>query len=278
MSPTSKLQIGWFATGTGTASPKLLTAVLEAIRSDYLRAQIAVVFCNREPGEDPATDGFHAIVREAGIPLVTLSDRRFRKEQAGEPARKGEPLPAWRVEFDRGVIRLLRPYPFEIGMLAGYKLIFAAGAAAEWNLLNLHPAPPGGPKGIWQDVIWELIASRSAEAGVVIHLVTPELDEGPPISYCRYSIRGGSFDALWGDVEGRSIDSVMSEEGEDNRLFQAIRSNGVAREVPLVVETLRAFAEGRVSIHDKQVIDAAGTKISAVDLTATIESLVAASP
>jgi hypothetical protein len=69
----------------------------------------------------------------------------------------------------------------------------------------------------------------------------------------------------------------MSEEGEDNRLFQAIRSNGVAREVPLVVETLRAFAEGRVSIHDKQVIDAAGTKISAVDLTATIESLVAAS-
>lgn len=111
----------------------------------------------------------------------------------------------------------------------------------------------------------------------MIHLVTPELDEGPPISYCRYSIRGGSFDALWGDVEGRSIDSVMSEEGEDNRLFQAIRSNGVAREVPLVVETLRAFAEGRVSIHDKQVIDAAGTKISAVDLTATIESLVAAS-
>lgn len=273
----SKLRIGWFATGTGTTSRKLLAAVMEAIHSDYLLAEIAVVFCNREPGEDLASDEFHSMVREAGVPLVTFSDRRFRRAHGGAPARKGEPLPMWRTGYDREVIRLLRPYPFEVGMLAGYKLIFAAEAAAEWNLLNLHPAPPRGPKGIWQDVIWGLIASRSAQAGVMIHLATPELDEGPPISYCTYPIRGGSFDALWADVEGRSIESVRNIEGEDSGLFQAIRSNGVAREVPLVVETLRAFAEGRVSIRDKKVVDAAGTEIGVVDLTAMIESLVAAS-
>jgi phosphoribosylglycinamide formyltransferase-1 len=275
VSPTSKLQIGWFATGTGTTSPKLLRAVLEAIRSGYLLAEIAVAFCNREPGEDRASDEFHSIVREAGIPLVTLSDRRFRREHGGAPARKGAPLPTWRAEFDREVIRLLRPYPFEVGMLAGYKLIFAAEASAEWSLLNLHPAPPGGPKGIWQDVIWDLITSHAIEAGVMIHLATPQLDEGPPISYCTYPIRGGSFESLWTDVENRSIESVRAEEGEESALFQAIRASGIAREVPLVVETLRAFSEGRVSIQGGRVVDAAGVEVSAVNLTAVIESLVA---
>jgi len=88
MTAPSALTLGWFATGTGTTSPKLLAAALEAIGSGRLDARIAVVFCNREPGEDPMSDGYHAQVRAAGIPLVTLSDRRFRREHGGgRPAR-----------------------------------------------------------------------------------------------------------------------------------------------------------------------------------------------
>jgi phosphoribosylglycinamide formyltransferase-1 len=229
---SSKLRIGWFASGTGTTSPKLLAAVLGAIRSGYLHAEIAVAFCNRDPGEDPASDEFHSVVRDAGI-LVTLSDRGFRREHGGAPARKGTPLPTWRAEFDREVIRLLRPHAFEVGMLAGYKLIFAAEAAAAWNLLNLHPALPGGPKGIWQDVIWELIASHAIETGVMIHLATPELDEGPPISYCAYPIRGGPFDSLW--WRSKVVPRVVGPTKVRSALFQAIRSSGIVREVPLVV-------------------------------------------
>ncbi|HET8944509.1 MAG TPA: formyltransferase family protein [Dehalococcoidia bacterium] len=271
------LTLGWFATGTGTTSPKLLAAALDAIHSGRLDARIAVVFCNREPGEDPMSDGYHEQVRAAGIPLVTLSDRRFRREHGGEVARKGEALPGWRRAYDREVMRLLEPYPFDLGVLAGYKLIFCEEAAAKWDLLNLHPAEPGGPAGIWQDVIWRLIETRADRAGVMMHLATPELDEGPPVTYCTYRIRGPSFEPLWQAVEGRSIAEVQASEGEENALFQEIRRQGVSREIPLVIATLQAFADGRVRIAAKRPVDAGGHPVPPHDLSETIERTVKAS-
>jgi len=268
------LTLGWFATGTGTTSPKLLAAALDAIASGSLDARIAAVFCNREPGEDPMSDAYHAQVHAAGIPLVTLSDRRFRREHGGAVARKDAPLPEWRRAYDREVMRLLEPYPFELGVLAGYKLIFCEEAAAKWDLLNLHPAEPGGPKGIWQDVIWHLIEARAERAGIMMHLATPELDEGPPVTYCTYAIQGPPFDALWKEAAGRTVDGIKAAESEENALFQKIRRQGVSREIPLVIETLRAFADGRVRIAAKRVVDAEGRPAPSHDLTQVIERLI----
>lgn len=267
------LRLAWFATGSGTTSPALLKAALEAIADGRLDAQIAVVFCNREPGEDPMSDDYCAKVEAAGIPLVRFSDRRFRREHGGAIARKGEPLPAWRLDYDREVMRLLEPYDFDLGMLAGYKLIFCEEAAAKWDLLNLHPAAPGGPAGIWQDVIWQLIESGADTAGVMTHLATPELDEGPVVSYCTYSIRGDGIDPLWDDVVSRGFKASRAE-GEDLPLFKEIRRRGVRCELPLVIETLRAFADSRVRIADKKVVDADGEPIAGYDLTDEIEAIV----
>jgi len=262
------LRLAWFATGSGTTSPKLLRAALDAIASGRLDAAIAVVFCNREPGEDEMSDAYCADVEAAGISLVRFSDRRFRREHGGEIARKGEALPAWRRDYDREVIRLLAPYDFDIGMLAGYKLIFGEEAATKWDLLNLHPAAPGGPTGIWQDVIWHLIAENAKRAGVMTHLATPELDEGPVVTYCTYPIRGdAAIDPLWRDVDTHA-------RTEAHPLFQEIRRRGVLREVLLVVETLRAFADGRLRIQHKQVADASGAPIAGYDLTAEIEDII----
>lgn len=270
------LRLAWFATGAGTTSPRLLRACLEAARSGRLDAAIAVVFVNREPGEDEGSDAYCAEVEASGVPLVRLSDRRFRRERGGEVARKGEALPAWRVEYDREVMRLLAPYEFDLGVLAGYKLIFGAEAATTWDLLNLHPAIPGGPIGVWQDVIWELIATGSDRAGVMMHLATPELDEGPVVTYCTYPIRGPDIDPLWRDVECRLPSEARDEKGEGLPLFKAIRNAGVAREIPLVIETLRAFADGRIRIHGKRVVDVDGVAIAGCDLTEEIERLVCA--
>ncbi len=269
------LKLAWFATGTGTTSPKLLAAALEAIRAGRLDAEIVVIFCNREMGEDEMGDAYCRTVEEARIPLVRLSDRRFRREHGGEVARKGEPLPPWRRDYDREVMRLLALYEFDLGVLAGYKLIFGEEACERWDLLNLHPAAPGGPAGIWQDVIWQLIAAGAERAGVMMHLATPHLDEGPVVTYCTYPIRGPDFDPLWRDVECRTLDDARAEKGEGLPLFQAIRRAGVAREVPLVVETLRAFADGRVAVRSKQPVDAQGRPIAGFDLTTEIESEVA---
>lgn len=276
MSKGEPLRLAWFATGTGATSPLLLRAALGEIESGGLNARIVVVFSNREPGEDDASDRYRALVKATGIPLVSLSDRRFRRERGGEVARKGAALPQWRLDYDRDVMRLLKRYPFDIGVLAGYKLIFGPEAAARWDLLNLHPAAPGGPKGVWQDVIWELIKQRAERAGVMIHLVTADLDEGPAVTYCTYPIRGPEFDSLWAAIEGRKADEVGAEERENNALFQAIRRHGVARELPLVIETLRAFADGRIQIAGKRIVDAAGDDFGALNLTQRIEQMVAA--
>jgi folate-dependent phosphoribosylglycinamide formyltransferase PurN len=272
------LRLAWFATARGTTSGQLLAATLEEIAAGRLDAEVAVVFCNRAPGEDPNTDVFLEQVRAAGIPLVTLSSRDFRKQVGGEVARKGEPLPQWRVDYDREVMRLLEPYPFDLGILAGFMLIFGEEAAGKWDLLNLHPAAPGGPSGMWQDVIWLLIAEEAKSAGVMIHLATPELDGGPVVTYCTYSIRGNGFDPLWEEIDSDSFETVRGRQGENLRLFRHIRWAGIAREVPLVIETLRAFANGRIRIENKQVVDAAGNPLSGHDLTPEIEAIVAASP
>ncbi|MDO8615683.1 MAG: formyltransferase family protein [Dehalococcoidia bacterium] len=269
------LRLAWFATARGATSGKLLAAAHDEIAAGRLDARIAAVFCNRAPGEDANTDAFLDQVRRYGLPLVTLSSRDFRRAHGGEIAHKGGPLPQWRRDYDREVMRLLEPYPFDIGVLAGYMLIFCEEAAARWDLLNLHPAPPGGPSGMWQDVVWHLIEARAVRSGVMMHLATPALDQGPVVTYCTYPLRGPQFAALWREIEGCSVDEIKAAEGESNRLFAEIRRHGVARELPLVVETLRAFADGRVRIVARRVVDAAGRPIPGYDLTDRIESLVA---
>jgi folate-dependent phosphoribosylglycinamide formyltransferase PurN len=269
------LDIGWFSTGRGPGSRKLLASVQNEIRSGRLDARIAVVFCNREPGEDDNTDAFLEMVRSYGLPVITLSSRDFRKRLGERPVRKGEALPEWRREYDAQVMRLLEPHQFDVGVLAGYMLIFTETFAARYDLLNLHPALPGGPVGVWQDIIWELIDNRSERAGVMIHLATPELDEGPPVTFCSYSIRGPEFEAMWEAAGKRSSDEIRAQEGEENSLFAEIRRQGLAREVPLVIETLRAFASGRIQIRGSRVVDRDGSAIAPADLTADIERSIA---
>ena len=269
------LRLGWFSTARGPTSRKLLAAAYDDIAAGRLRARIAVVFCNREPGEDPQTDLFLEQVRGYGLPLVCFSDTRYRRERRLPPVRKGEPLPEWRRDYDREVIRRLEPYSFDLGVLAGYMLIGSDVMCGRYDMLNLHPAAPGGPAGIWQDVIWQLIEARAEQSGVMMHLAIPEVDAGPPVTYCLYSIRGAAFDHLWSEIEGRSPAEIVASEGEENALFKAIRRHGVAREISLVVETLRAFAGGRVRILNKQLLDGQGRPITGYDLTEEVERVVA---
>jgi len=270
------LTIGWFSTGRDEAACDLLRAGWEAIQRGELKARIAFVFSNRERGQDLESDRFFDLVEGYGIPLVCLSSRRFREERGEPSARAGEPLPEWRLEYDRAAMRMVGPYPFDLGVLAGYMLIATEEMWRRYRLLNLHPAEPGGPAGTWQEVIWQLIERKASRAGVMMHLVTGELDQGPPVTSCTYSIRGPAFDSLWAGVEGRSVAQVRKEEGEDNRLFREIRRQGVLRELPLVVATLCAFADGKVCIEDGRVVGADDRPMAACDLTSEIDRLVQA--
>jgi phosphoribosylglycinamide formyltransferase-1 len=270
------LRAGWFATGRGEGSRRLLAAAVDAVRRGDLDAEIAFVFCNRERGEYEATDGFLDLVESYGIPLLTLSSRRFRRERGGALSKPGEPLPPWREEYDRAVADLLAQHDFDIGMLAGYMLIFTPVITGRYHLLNLHPALPGGPAGTWQDVIWQLIDARADRSGVMVHRSTEQLDEGPVVTYCSYSLRGPELDALWTELGRRTSVDIRSANGEEHALFREVRRQGAARERPLVVETLRAFAEGRLRFEDGRLLDAAGRAVEGgLDLSAEVDAAAA---
>lgn len=268
------LRIGWFATGLGTGSRALLGAAQAAIASGELRAEIPFLFCNREPGEHENADLLLKMAADFNIPTVTLSDRRFRRRAGGEVARAGEPLPLWRLAYDEAVLELIAPYQTDIGMLAGYMLIFGAEACARYNFLNLHPAAPGGPIGTWQRVIWQLIDERATESGVLINRAIPEVDEGPVVAYCRYPLRGPELDPLWQALGGRRSEDLRAGEGEDHPLFRAIRAAGVAREIPLMVQTLVALAGGRVRLIEGRPVVGDQSLPHGLDLTREVEAVV----
>ena len=267
--PPTPLRLGWLSTGRGPGSRRLLSATYKAIQRGDLNARIEVLFCNRELGEVEGSDQFLALAQCYGIPAVTLSSRRFRREHSGDRS--------WRVLYDQEVVLLLSPYRTDLLVLAGFMLIMGDAAWQGRPAINLHPALPDGPQGTWQEVIWELIRQQARESGALVHLATAQVDQGPVVAYCRFPLRGGDFDALWREVEGIPVDRLRAEQGEENILFRRIREEGVKREVPLLLATLKAIANGRVHIAGNRVLDAEGRSLSGPDLTPEIEAQVRSS-
>ena len=138
-------------------------------------------------------------------------------------------------------------------------------------MLNFHPAPPNGPVGTWQEVIWRLIEDRAQEAGGYIHLATEDLDRGPVLTYYTFPIRGDAYDFLWQQVESRSTEDLKTAEGEELPLFRLIREEGVKRERPLLVETLKAFSKGDIHVEGRRVLDADGNETSGLCLNEAVE-------
>ena len=265
-------RFGWFSSGRDEAARELLRAACDCIAKGHMKAEISFVFSSREPGESPESDLFLKDVEDYRIPLVCYSYQKFKtgKEKGG----KTTGLPDWRMEYDRQVMaRLCRFHP-DLCILAGYMLIAGREMCLKYNMVNLHPAAPGGPAGTWQEVIWQLIRSGAGVTGVMMHLVTPELDKGPVVTYCTFPIHGGRFEAQWQALEGRNIEDIIKHQGEKNALFRSVRAEGFKREIPLILTTMKAFSQGRVKIAAGRVVDACGKPVPGCDLTAEIDECI----
>lgn len=257
-------RIGWFSSGRDKAARELLTVVHGKIKRGEIKGEICFVFSNRLPGEDVESDLFLKLVESYGIPLICLSSKKFRAE-------KGE---KWREEFDREVIKMVEGYKPQLCVLAGYMLIVSEEMCYKLPLINLHPAPPGGPVGTWQEVIWKLIETKADISGVKIHLVTPELDKGPIITYCTFPIKGKPYDEYWRELDKMPLGIIKRLYGESFPLFQLIRREGVKREIPLIVATIKALSEGKIRIGEGRVLDREGRTISGYDLSTEIEAVI----
>jgi phosphoribosylglycinamide formyltransferase-1 len=263
-------RLGWFSTGRDRAARDLLEAAWNSLKSGDIAAELAFVFSSREAGESPESDLFLKQVGEHGLPLVAFSYDRFKASRGMPNPPTDKPLPPWRLDYDREVMKRLEGFKPDLCVLAGYMLIASREMCRKYDIINLHPAAPGGPTGTWQEVIWQLMESDAKETGVMMHLVTPELDRGPVVSYCTYPIRGGPFDRLWAELDGRPVAEIRRQ-GESNALFRLIRQHGLAREFPLIIATLKAFSRGKIRIsRDKRAIGTDGRPIEGYDLTGEI--------
>ncbi|MFC1958644.1 phosphoribosylglycinamide formyltransferase [Chloroflexota bacterium] len=268
-------QFGWFSTGRDNAARDLLTAAMDSIKQGEIEGEIAFVFCSREPGEAEKSDLFIKLVEDYRIPLVCFSYQKFKGRQSTPATNQAGTLAAWRLDYDREVMNRLQDFNPGLCVLAGYMLIVSKEMCQRYDMINLHPAVPGGPTGTWQKVIWQLIDSKAQHTGVMMHLVTPELDKGPSVAYCAFSIKGNPFDRYWDEIKGQSAEQVKKSQGENNNLFKLIRQHGLGRESPLIISTLKAFSQGKIRINkEKQVVDADGKPINGYNLTNEIDEQV----
>lgn len=277
--------MGWLSTGRDPAARNLLKTVYDDLAGNNVPASIEWIFAHRDTGDAAPNEEyfqremFFDLAASMNIPVATYSHVRFmpelRKRGLEESASAAEASPAleeWRNLFGREVMKVVNVLPpVDIVIMAGYMLIIGDPELEGMTLVNIHPALPWGPKGTWQEVIHQLIAEGAAEQGIMVHLVTKTLDRGPVISYCRFPIRGESWDGLWYQWNNEITPESSREDRENHPLFTKIRAEGEIRELPLLRSAIRELAYGNILIRDRKIWAGGKPQETGVELTEIIE-------
>ena len=146
-------RIGVLISGRGSN----LQAIIDAIADGRLDAGLAVVISNR-----PAAAGLARATR-AGVETVVVRHTDYPSREA----------------FDLAMVNELRRRSVDLVCLAGFmRLLSAAFVEAFPNrILNIHPSLlPAFPGLDAQQQAW---THGVAVSGATVHIVTPELDDGP---------------------------------------------------------------------------------------------------
>ncbi len=264
-------RFGWWTTGRDQAAIDLFDAVWQAVQEGRIKGGFAYLFCSRVPGESEFSDLLIQSAVERGIPVESLSARNF------EPDLRKRDRDRWRALYHDQVYDAIKGYGTDLAILAGYMWVLSPEICARINAINLHPALPGGPAGTWQEVIWQLLEHEANETGAMMHLVTPELDKGPAVTYYRFSLEGPGWHQLWEDFRQHKqvcggLGGVREKFGEELPLFKRIREEGVKRELPLIVETIRAFSAGEIFLKAGRLYGRDGRELAEpYDLSQAVE-------
>ncbi len=230
------LKIGWLSTGNGEGSAGLFRTVIDAIQRENLDAEIVFLFCNREKGEHTGSDSFMWFAKSCDVPVTSFSSKKFRSENSASP------LIQIRESYDRRVLKLLSSFETpDITVGAGYMLI-APLLCSELLMINLHPALPDGPRGTWRQIVRQLIERDASETGVMVHVVTREVDAGTPLSFCRFATTDPNADHMQEEMGSRLLPF------KDAPLFTHIRARGLLRERILLRETLALVCQGKLHV------------------------------
>ncbi|CUW40765.1 phosphoribosylglycinamide formyltransferase 1 [Magnetospirillum sp. XM-1] len=198
-----KKKVGVLVSGRGSN----LQALLDACADPSFPAEISLVISN--------VPGVYALERaeKAGVPTLTIPHKGFPSREA----------------FDAEMDKALRAAGIEIVCLAGFMRLLSTPFAEGWRgqMINIHPALLPSFKGLHTH-------ARAIEAGVklhgcTVHLVTPELDDGP--------------------ILVQKAVPVLSQDDEDTLAARVLEQEHKA-----YPEALRLLAEGRVTVEGNRAL------------------------
>jgi phosphoribosylglycinamide formyltransferase-1 len=233
------LKIGWFSSGNGIGSLQLLSKVNQAILNNKLNASIEFIFTNKDPEESAGAAGFYKYGTSLNIPFINISSAKFKKKyNVGK-------FDEIRKMYDDEIITAIKTYRIDIIVMAGYMLFIDKNLCNKYVVINLHPAPPKGPSGTWQQIIKKLIITNSLYGGAQIQIATTNRDKGPIISYCTFPIKNNSVYAnLWDKIPDKNL-------LQTSKLFHQIRKDTLIREPHLLIETLKSIESQQIPLHSK---------------------------
>jgi len=241
------MKIGWFTSAGGEGSLGLFESTLHAINTRKINGSIGFVFINKDNGENKNSDKFMEIVQHNKIPLITLSSKKFKESNKKNWSEL-------RSNFDHEIIRMLDNYNVDIAVQAGYMLI-APLLCKHFMTINIHPSLPGETIGTWKKAIWDVIEQRLHETGAMVHISTEKVDEGPVISFGRYSLSDEKFRLGWEKIKRLPIKEIKDKYGEDLCLFSLIRQTGLVFERKLLTETLARISNNQISLKNTNPVD-----------------------
>ncbi|HKR81352.1 MAG TPA: phosphoribosylglycinamide formyltransferase [Nitrospira sp.] len=155
----SPLRVAVLASGRGSN----LQAIIDAIESRVLQAEIVAVISNRK--EAVALER----ARKHNVPDVFVDPKPF----AGRPDS--------REAYDRALLGVLEQRQVELVLLAGYMRIVTTVLVNAYSnrMMNIHPSLLPSFPGL--DVQKKAIEWGCKLAGCTVHFVTDGVDEGPII-------------------------------------------------------------------------------------------------
>lgn len=136
---------------------------------------------------------------------------------------------ATRLAFDAAMFGHVDALAPDLIVCAGYMRLISEGEvqARRGRLVNIHPSLLPAFKGLRTHA--QALAAGVGEHGASLHFVTPDLDGGPVIAQVR----------------------VPVEASDDT---ESLARRVLAREHPLLVETLALFAAGRLALGEDAVL------------------------
>lgn len=242
------LRVGWLTICREPESIDLFKTVWEASLRGEINIRIPWLFINRRPGKSPVTDRLFALAKELGIPARWFPAREFMWDLYSKD------LAEWTLRCDREYMKVLdRAAPVDFMVLGRFMHICGPEMCDRYTMLNLHHATPWGPKRSLDEVLWEHIRNKDAEAGTMLHITTPDLDRGPSVAYFRFPVggpRGAGYSAHWSAMAGHTVEELRAD-GRARGFFEQAKAEIYRREKPFVLETLRRLGAGEIVLKGK---------------------------